>query len=405
MARATSANEQCLSVTSKIFSERYASQRFKFSNKDPDAFAILKYFGSSIQPTKFYFGHEHNCNSNKTSEYRQILQYADRNRKSVEEFEVMGELCGINVFHEIKNPFEKVEIAIINQWTLAMEKGDERNLCAIFPNVRHLELSFGNLTDQAFLDCEFHLLDELTIGGDILDETYDETLKKLLIKNSRIQHIVFTTAMNRRVFQLLNKYLRNLKHVSVSGRVLDDDVEDEIFMPSVRKLEINFKAWSECQIPIGISFGGGELQELDIQCYSDERKFEYFSTLYRYPNIKTLSAGVKLNNRDLLKMVGRFPLLTKANLSVVSDVTSDSIVKFIENCKQLKDINFFFSGSGPKSTMESELKEKISDSFSITLKWTNDLLRLERNESNSIFITSGLVSFFIAMHICRAFFP
>lgn len=205
-----------------------------------------------------------------------------------------------------------------------------------------------------------------------------------------------------------------MRHVSISDKVLDDDAKNEIFIPGVRKLEINFKADSKCQTPVGVTFGGDELQELDIQCNQNDRNYEYFSTLYRYPNIKTLNAGFNLTDHDLLKMAGKFPLLTKANFTLVYDLYSHGgsditgIVKFVEQCDQLEEINLHFTFARDTDKQEwimyTDLKKRISDRFKI-IYYLNKPMRIERNtrnKSNSKFVTSGLVCFLIVIHICHA---
>lgn len=406
MARATSENEQCQSVALKIFSDKHASQPLKFSTGDPHSLDALKYFGDLIQSSKFSFDGGDYCDADKTSKYRQLFQYANQYKESVEDFEIMGEICGLNLFDEIKDPLNKTEIVVINQRNMHIDKGNKNNLCKIFPNVQILNLNVENLNKRTFIDCEFHLLDKLIIGGAILDETYHETFKNFLIKNSRIQHITFTSPTNRRIFLLLKKYLRNLKYVGIFDEVLDDDVENEIFIPSVRKLEIGYRPRypsHKYDIPMGITFGGEELEELNIKFFPQDRDYKYFSILYRYPNIKVLNAGFKLFNRDLLKMVGRFPLLTNANFEIKDDVTNNTIVKFIEKCDQLKEVNFFFESKELQSWTRNYLKERFSEKFTIPHAYEFGLVRLERNNSNVKFVTSGLLSFFIVIHICHAF--
>lgn len=284
---------------------------------------MLKQFGTDFirySSTKFHFASEGNCTPNKKSEYHQLLREVEGNEGSVEDLEIMGDMCGLEFFDQIRFPLAKAERVVMKQSEMTIDSTqtyNNRTICYYFPYARTFELSIGSINDRAFFDCEFHLLDDLTISGVILDESFDEILENFLIKNSRIQHLTFNVPTSRRVFQYVKKYLRKLRHVSISDKVLDDDAKNEIFIPGVRKLEINFKADSKCQTPVGVTFGGDELQELDIQCNQNDRNYEYFSTLYRYPNIKTLNAGFNLTDHDLLKMAGKFPLLTKANFTLV----------------------------------------------------------------------------------------
>lgn len=376
LARATSANEECLAVASHHFINRFASQRFNFST-DPDSLEILKYFGGFIHSMKLYFADADNCDSNQTSQYRRLLQYSNRYR--VFDFEISGKLCGLNLFHEIKEVVY-AETVVINQKAVTIDTGRNLQLCKIFPEVRSLELNIESINDRSFIDCEFIFLDELTIGGIILDETFDETFKNLLMKNSLIQSIAFKGPTNQRTFQLVKKYLRNVKYIGIFDRVHEfDDNVDEISFPNVRKLEFRHGHGSECQLPMLISFGGDELQELSLNCYESDRNFRYFSTLYRYPNIKSLNAGYDLQYLDLKRITGKFPLLVKANFSILGDniypePEANMIKKFIEKCNQLEEMTFMYSSKSDiyvqdlmeeASRLENWLKEEMGNKFTV----------------------------------------
>lgn len=403
LVRATKENKQCLNEASKAFANQYASQRLDFSTDDPDSLGILQYFGHFIQSSKFYFANGENCDPHKTSNYRQLLHHAHQHRKSVVDFQIMGELCGIHLFDKIRDPFVKAEVAVINQRNVTFEKYDKPSLCEMFRNVRKLVLNIGSLDDPTFLDCEFDLLDDLTVGGAILDDAFDETFQNFLIKNARIQHITFTSPTKQRIFQLVRKCLRNLKHVSIFDKVLDDDVRNEIFIPSVRTLEINFKSGFDCEPPMGITFGGDELQELTLHCDMLDGNYKYFNTLYRYPGVTSLNVGYNLNDRDLLKMVGRFPLLMKADfLYLYAD--GDTVLKFVEKCDRLKEMNCSFGDHILTQRTAFDLREKFGVKSVEMNTDDNARLRFERNDSHSTLVTSGLVNMFVVVHICRAFF-
>lgn len=65
LVRATSENKHCTDITPKIFSERFASQRFNFSIEDhSDSLGILKHFDSAIKSSKFYYAHNEDVQFN-----------------------------------------------------------------------------------------------------------------------------------------------------------------------------------------------------------------------------------------------------------------------------------------------------------------------------------------------------
>lgn len=116
LVRATAENEQCLNKTLAVFSKPFALQEFNFSTEDnPDSLDILHYFGHSIQTSRFHFSHKKDCDPNETSKRNRFLRYANLYRESVVDFEVIGGICGLNLFDEINREFEKAERIWINQ--------------------------------------------------------------------------------------------------------------------------------------------------------------------------------------------------------------------------------------------------------------------------------------------------
>lgn len=389
------ANHECLKSRAQIFSRYHTSQQFYFSTEDPNALNFLKLFGDFLRTssTKFHFAHNENCTANKKSEYLQLLQYVQQYQDSVEDLEIMGDMCGLNLFDHIHYAFKKAEVVVLKQPKVFLS-----DICFYFPYIRKFELSFSSVDNRGFIDCEFRLLDDLTIGG--ADKKFDETFKSFLIKNSRIQHISFTSPTSRSTFELVKKFLRNLKHVSIFDKVVDDDAENEIFLPGVQKLELNFDNGIECEPPIGITFGGDELQELSLNCDSIDRNYKYFNTLYRYPNVKSLTLGKEY---DLLRIVGKFPHLTRANFTNLY-ADDDSVLKFIEKCDNLEKVNFVFGPEVADLAQRTawELQrtfgiESLNDPYNhLRFEWNNP------NSSNSKFVASGLVCLLIIIHICHA---
>lgn len=405
--------KHCVNATSMIFLRRFAAQQIEISTRDPAQLNILNYFGPLIKSFRFNFVHTNNCSTNQTFKYRRLLQYANQYREFVGDFEIIGKLCDLNLFDEIVGPFDAKNV-IIFQTDVTIAKANLR-LCQIFPNVRKLQLTLMNLNNPTFIDCEFELLDELIIGGKLLERKFNETFKNLLRQNTRIQRITFECPPNHRTFQLIKKYLKSVQEVQILGTMhenddsdSDSDTQEEIFLPSVRKLELHQQFGTECQLPMAVIFGGLELQELSLICSENERNYNYFSTLYRYPNIKSLNAGLEINNRDLLKMVGKFPRLTKANFSFSDGVQSETIVKFIEKCNQLTELSFVVSNKMVHEELESMVKQfetSISKKFIIDVEMQSKHFRLERSESSaSKFVTSGVIILLIVMHSCRAIF-
>lgn len=366
LANAADASEQCLNVTQDIFSRRFGSIKISIHNTyGVTSVNVLKFFGHLISSLELNFIDNGDCASDYISRYKEILRYANENcRKTLISIVVGPNPCDLNIFDQLSGPFEKVEMVKIDQPIMTIDEDNPR-LNEIFPVVQKLSLNFKTISNPRIIDCEINLLEELCIvGGLISVKSYDGILKNLFKKNTRIQRITVSSPTYR-TFQLMNKYLKHLKEVHIQHSIPSEggDVEDEqkeLLFPKVEKLQVHLD--EECHQPTDVIFGGDRLQELRLNCMPHDIGYEYFNTLYRYSNITFLEAHSQLKDIDLLKMVGKFPLLVEAHFSFKS-VTYESIVKFIEKCKELKKMEFRYYSL--ENELEKQLKICIGRNFTV----------------------------------------
>lgn len=414
LVHAADASEQCLNVTKEIFSRRFASNKISIHNAyGVLSVNVLKYFGHLITSLELDFIDNGDCTTDYISKYNAILRYANENcRRTVISIAIGFNPCGLNIFDQLSGPFEKAEIVKIDQPIVTI-KMDNPRLNEIFPVVRKLTINYKIINNPRLIDCEINLLDELTIdGGLITNKSSDDTLKNLLKKNTRIQRITVSSPTYR-TFQLMNEYLNNLEEINILHSIPDegdDDGQEKIFFPKVKKLQIKLDV--KCHQPTAITFGGEKLQELRLNCMPNDIDYEYFNTIYRYSNITFLEAHGQLKNIDLLKMVGKFPLLTEARFSFKS-VTNDSIVKFIEKCKKLKIIEFRYYSI--ENALEEQLKASIGRNFTIYhekflgptvpgIFVLNVKSPTTSSATKHVTLASGAFLSLFVMHICRTFF-
>lgn len=365
LVHAADGSEQCLNITQEIFSRRFSSTKISIHNAyGVTGVNVLKNFGHLISSLELDFLDNGDCTSEYISRYNEILRYANENcQRTLISIEIGFNPCDLNIIDHLNGPFQKVEIVKIDQPIVTIDK-DHPRLNEIFPVVKKLSLNFKIINNTRIFDCEINLLDELSIeGGLITNKSYDDILKNLLKKNVRIQRLTVTSPTNR-TFQLMNKYLKHLEEVHIQHSIPNEggdvDGQEELFFPKVKKLQI--KLDEKCHQPNAITFGGERLQELRLNCMPNDIDYEYFNTMYRYPNITFLEAQSQLKNIDLLKMVGKFPLLIEAHFSFKS-VTNESIVRFIEKCKELKKMEFRYYSL--ENDLEKQLETSIGRNFSI----------------------------------------
>lgn len=357
-------------MATDIFEHRFAADPIEIITTDASSFDILKHFGHLISHLAIHLIRYNNlCTANEIAKYRNLLQYASHyGRNSVINLRILyNENCAnthydVDIFNGIKSSFDRVEIASINLRGATIKTNNIR-LNKIIPNVRHLELNFESLSDPKFITGEYPYLDGLSISGRLLDESYDETFKNLLWRNPHI-HCVSVMRPSYQIFQHLKKYLKNLEEIEIQRSIRGEKLHEIIQFSNVKRLILRFDS-HECHPLEGITFGQ-ELNELVLECQEQNEK--YFNTLFSYRQIKELSTGNnKMNDHNLLKLIGEYPMLIEAEFSFHNDVTVNSIAKFVRSSKTLNMLSFWhFLESKPEELL-NQLKTRIGDDFEIEL--------------------------------------
>lgn len=341
------------------------------------------------------------CNETETTELLQLVNN-EQLKESVKSISFGADPCNLNTFDLVIGPFKKAESVAINYQHQLKINQHSRRLNDIFPLMRKLNLHFNTTNNLEFVDCEILSLDELTIsGGLITNNTYDSTFDNFLVKNPLIQRLTVKKPTYR-TFELLQKYSKRLEEIHILSSVYKSDrKQPELFFPNVKILEINLDG--DCHQPYEVTFGGEELQELHLNCPHEHIDYEFFNTLNRYPNIATLTATSGLENRDLLRMIGKFPQITKATTDFSKNVTSDSISKFIEKSNKLKKMSFKSHNLENPDEMEKQLQTRIGGNFIITMREGGDITHFTIISSATKHVTSSVSISLIVLYLSRTF--
>lgn len=368
LAYAAGLNEHCSKLATDIFERRLASNFIEILTVDSVSFDILKHFGHLIPNLAINlvrFGSL--CTANEISKYRNFLQYASHyGRNSVINLRISyNENCwntqyDVDIFNGIKSSFDRVENVSINLRGATISTNNVR-LNKIIPNVRHLELNFESLSDPKFVAGEYPFLEKLSISGRLLDKSYDEIFKNLLVENPHIR-LVSLVQPSYQTFHHLKTFLKNLEEIEIHQSVRGERPQETINFTSVKRLVLQFDRHG-CHPHEGITFGP-ELNELVLECQPQNTK--YFNTLFAYRQIKKLSTGsTKWNDQNLLKLVGEFPMLTQAELVFHENVTVDSIEKFIWSNKKLNVLLFHYALKSQPKEFLKQLQTSIGNKFEI----------------------------------------
>lgn len=375
LANAAGLNQHCTKLATDIFQRRFASDFVEISTIDSASFHILKHFGhliSSLAINLIRFGKL--CTANEIAKYRNLLQYASHyGRNSVKTLRISyNENCwnthyDVDIFYGIKSSFDRVENGSINLRGATI-KTNSIQLKKFIPNVRHLELNFESLSDPIFISGEYPNLDKLSISGRLLDKSYDEVFKNLLLENPQIRSVSLVQP-SYQIFQHLEKYSKNLKEIEILRSIRGERPQEIIHLSSVERLVLRFDRHG-CHPLEGISFGQ-ELNELVFECQPQNVK--YFNTLSTLRQIKKLSTGnTKLNDENLLKLAGEFPKLIEAEFWFHENVTVDSIAKFIRSNQKMNKLSFWYFSKSESNGLLNQIETSIDTDFDVHKSNEND---------------------------------
>lgn len=406
-------NGSCANVATEIFSRRLASETITFKNDEasfPLSFRILERFGPLISKLSLKFIRKiQSCISYDAAQYRNLMRMVNQQcRNSLIEFEIYySSDCDVDIFNEIKGQFGPFELAktVSIQITSTTVETKNLQLNTIFPNVRHLDLNFASITDWKFIDCEYRNLDELSIAGRLLDKSLDGTFESLLKQNKRIRWISITSPTYH-TFHLIHKHLEHLEEFHIRQSINDDPT---IQFPHIKKLDIRLAAHA-CSLPNHTQFNSA-LEELVLHCAYSDIDEKYFTFLSKYQKVKNLTVGVELNKSGLMKLIGKYPNLSEANIGFRNDVTADDIAKFVKESKRLNVLTFMYISMENSKKFEEQLLLQIHQDFKTKFKSSgasNVEFQVQRKipigSGTRVLASSVFILFAVIMHINRLVF-
>lgn len=369
------ANENCSQITNEIFVRKFSHTTIKVGNMLPVMFDgensveiiglqygldALKCFGELIFKLAIQINyHIRSCTPDEAAQNSQFLRYVnDYCRRSLVEFEMHYAGCDVDIFSEIKGPFEQIEKLVINVPKL-MVPPENLRLNKIFPLVGHLDLNFQQITTPDFIDCSFPHLEEFSIAAGMFNETFEPTFINIITKNPQIK-IMSAVRPSQNALRLINEHLTKLEELLCLLEIEEDSDLDEIHFTSLKKLSLWFP-FGKCHLPEKITFG--ELEEIALFCFFGNIGDDYIDFLLKYQSIKKLTLGEGLNNVQILKLAGKLPYLSEVVFIDNRDVSARTIVKFVEKSDKLKKLGFdqvsMAKPQGYRRVLENELGQKF----------------------------------------------
>lgn len=265
---------------------------------------LVNNFGDLMQnlTIKIDMGDKPNCETIRVDETIDLLKAVDaRCHKSLLEFDIKYNACGVNnVFNQIKGPFERVEYVLLDVQNMT-EQAEKRQLDAVFPNVKHLQMKCHPLNDSAFIDCNLPKLETLIIDNGKSNKFNERMLVALLKNNPQITNLLMTNCVAPEILGHVAKHLTNL----------------QVLMININQKKSSSKKNERSQNDEDISF------------------------LLKYPNVQNLIVSNGLKDAQLLELVGNYPKLTEAVFVFNADVNVYNIKKFFDKSPALTQLTFF----------------------------------------------------------------
>lgn len=367
LAKAANFSDHCSIVAKEIFARRSASETVELLNAEPASMEVFKHFGHLITKLSLRFDRQKAAyRQEEIGEFRKLLQSVNKNsRKLLVEFAIhYTSNCYLDIFEDIKGPFERAETVSIEFSNLVVHTNNVR-LNTTFPHVRHLELDYDQVTHPYFVDCQYADLETLSVTGILLNESEEIIFRDILRQNQNIRSLSLKNP-TQPTLTLVNQNLPNLEELHIYGSINEDEWDDGVNFESIKKLEIRFQT-HKCSMPQHIEFNP-DLEHLLLHCLYSEIGDDYFAFLDNFSQVKNLTAGVEFNHEHLEKLTGKFPELLIADFGVRNDVTAEDIAEFIDESEHLLMLTFLYISNPNAHDFAEQLGALIGEDFNIQFK-------------------------------------
>lgn len=324
---------------------------------------LLKAFGHLISKLALQFEYQSKtCSFSEKAQTQQILSYVNNyTRDSLVMFEINVSGCNVDIFSEINNPFKNARNVSFHI-TQSVGKLNDTRLNETFPRVEQLNLNLEKVTDLQFMNGTFKNVKQIYITAALFDKSVEIVFTNFFQMNPNITHLTIVSP-TKKALLIINTYLKQLEELHILRELREGPSCVNYHFSSIKRLILQFSA-GKCFPPKTTLFGP-RLEEITLSCDANNKNEDYFKFLYSYPQIKKLSAGVKLNDTSLQKLIGKLPKLSEASLDFGNDVTLDNIIHFITNTSKSLNILTFYH---PSISNPDQYKQRLEERFGIVFK-------------------------------------
>lgn len=348
-------------VASDIFRRRYATKTFSISYRSgkkgnistevtesqfivknhETALIVLKTFKHLIQSMQIEYTF---IGFNDRKELQEVIE---KHCCNLNVMELKG--CDEFVFQHFLRPLPSVNNLTITGELTTMKSPLKLN--EIFQNLRSLFVEDWRIshTDHKVLGVVFPKLEYFSTTS--LRGTFlNLAIMELVQRNPQIQSFTMIDCHSFDYLRAISEHLPNLEWLNIVwDKVHKDFTGDKIRFANVKTLSmvtVNFDVTEMLRFD--------RLEHLQIQC----KNYECIDFAVNYPNLTKLSIDqLNLNDGDLARISNILLNLKELSIKFSMGFEPDSIVKFIERCRQLEFLHLQHSEDQDNSKYQSWVDE------------------------------------------------
>lgn len=333
---------------------------------------LLKYFGSSISKMEILNDEDSfiskmrilNDKANQ-SEVQMILVYKFVNlycSKTLVQLHIANAPNGF--FNEFLRPFTMLQNVSFSGY-LDRLSNERSSLSEIFPEMRRLILNSYHIDDSSWVDQLFPHMVHLSlmvynIQGDSPTRMTSPKIERLLANNLQIRSLALEDASLDMLRIVANK-LPNLEKLELKMfDVFDLDDEDKIHFEQLKFFKTRLSSHS---IPIIIDLNHIEEFETDAFPDSCQRWIEFVETNKHLKKLKVDHYYIR--NSVVLRLAQANSNIVDMSLWCGVGVKSESIVKLIENNKQMRTLHLKLKSTETLNSTVDTLRTQLGDNWEV----------------------------------------
>lgn len=286
---------------------------------------LFKYFGQHILRLRIDY------ETNETHDAREIIALANKYCSELTEFHLRSPVP--EVLDDVEKSFENVKtLSLSGMYTKLASKS--MNLTDIFPKLQNLSLEHMQVEITDSVLQHFPNLEHFRVSMGTTDCFYNRHIQPFIQMHPTIRSLTLTLA-SMELVKFASENLPNLENLNLDFLKEYPRMSEQFQFNSVRSLRLEA---SHNLIARLATFK--HLQELDLILHtviSDQ----WIEFVKKHSNLRKLTINdYGMSQLQLSKLTGKLPDLVEASFKLEFDVTTETVIRFMEENVNLKRFHF-----------------------------------------------------------------